>query len=156
LREVPAPGAHRTGSSIDKPAARRYSFFAFRAAKGTKMILSKNADVKGVVVKSIEGKPMYGGDLIVKPLLKGDEMTFLEIHYTPGVGAPLHVHSHESLAYVVKGKVKMTVGKEEYILGPGDVCRHPKGVPHGVEGIEESIVVEIKSPAPEIGSFLGM
>ena len=51
------------------------------------MILSKNADVKGVVVKAIEGKPMYGGDLIVKPLIKGDEMTFLEIHYTPGVGA---------------------------------------------------------------------
>jgi quercetin dioxygenase-like cupin family protein len=99
---------------------------------------------------------MYGGDLIVKPLIKGDEMTCLEIHYTPGVGAPLHVHSHESLAYVVKGKVKMTVGKEEYILGPGDVCRHPKGVPHGVEGIEESIVVEIKSPAPDISSFLGM
>jgi hypothetical protein len=47
------------------------------------MILSKNSDVKGVVVKSIEGKPMYGGDLIVKPLIKGDEMTFLEIHYTP-------------------------------------------------------------------------
>ncbi|HZH85605.1 MAG TPA: cupin domain-containing protein [Phototrophicaceae bacterium] len=119
------------------------------------MILSKNSDVKGVVVKSIEGKPMYGGDLIVKPLIKGDEMTFLEIHYTPGVGAPLHVHSHESLAYVVKGKVKMKVGAEEYILGPGDVCRHPKNVPHGVEGIEESVVVEIKSPAPEISSFLG-
>jgi len=50
----------------------------------------------------------------------------------------------------------MIVGKEEFILGPGDVCRHPKGVPHGVEGIEESIVVEIKSPAPELGSFLGM
>jgi|SRR6266496_56723 unsaturated pyranuronate lyase len=119
------------------------------------MILSKNADVRGVIVKSIEGKPMYGGELLVKPLIKGDEMTFLEIHYTPGVGAPLHVHSHESLAYVVKGKVKMTVGTEEYILGPGDVCRHPKGVPHSVEGIEESIVVEIKSPAPDITSFLG-
>ncbi|HMA79341.1 MAG TPA: cupin domain-containing protein [Candidatus Binatia bacterium] len=121
-----------------------------------RMILSRNSDVKGIVVKAIEGKPMYGGDLIVKPLIKGDEMTFLEIHYTPGVGAPLHVHSHESLAYVVKGKVKMTVGKEEFILGPGDVCRHPKGVPHGVEGIEESIVVEVKSPAPEISAFLGM
>ena len=120
------------------------------------MILSKNADVKAVIVKSIEGKPMYGGDLMVKPLIKGDEMTFLEIHYTPGVGAPPHVHSHESLAYVVKGKVKMTVAGEEYILGPGDVCRHPKGVPHGVEGIEESIVVEIKSPAPDISTFLGM
>ena len=120
------------------------------------MILSKNSDVKGLLVKAIEGKPMYGGDLLVKPLIKGDEMTLLEIYYTPGVGAPLHVHEHESLAYVVKGKVKMTVGKEVYILGPGDVCRHPKGMPHGVEGIEESIVIEIKSPAPDIGTFLGM
>ncbi|HYJ14893.1 MAG TPA: cupin domain-containing protein [Candidatus Limnocylindria bacterium] len=120
------------------------------------MILSKNADVDAIIVKAIEGKPMYGGDLRVKPLITGEQMTFLEIYYTPGVGAPLHVHNHESLAYVVKGKVKMIVGKEEFILGPGDVCRHPKGVPHGVEGIEESIVVEIKSPAPELGSFLGM
>ena len=71
------------------------------------MILSKNADVKPITVKAIEGKPMYGGDLLVKPLIKGDEMTFLEIYYTPGVGAPLHVHTHESLAYVVKGKVKI-------------------------------------------------
>lgn len=119
------------------------------------MILSKNADVNGLLVKAIEGKPMYGGDLLVKPLIKGDEMTLLEIHYKPGVGAPLHVHEHESLAYVVKGKVKMTVGQEVYILGAGDVCRHPQGVPHGVEGIEESTVVEIKSPAPDIASFLG-
>ena len=119
------------------------------------MILSKNADVQALVVKSIEGKPM-NGDLLVKPLIKGDAMTLLEIHYTPGVGAPLHVHDHESLAYVVKGKVKMIVGKEVYILGPGDVCRHPQGIPHGVEGIDESIVVEIKSPAPDISKFLGM
>ena len=42
----------------------------------------------------------------------------------PGVGVPLHAHTHESVVYVVKGKVKSTVGSEEYILGPGDVCRH--------------------------------
>ena len=38
------------------------------------MILSKNSDVKGIIVKAIEGKPMYGGDLLVKPLIKGEEM----------------------------------------------------------------------------------
>src|SRR6476620_4361796 len=120
------------------------------------MILSKNADVKGIIVKAIEGKPMYGGDMLVKPLIKGEEMTFLEIHYVAGVGAPLHAHTHESIAYVVKGKVKSTVGSEEFIMGPGDVCRHPKGVLHGLEAIEDSVVVEIKSPAPEIGAFLAM
>jgi quercetin dioxygenase-like cupin family protein len=49
--------------------------------------------------------------------------------------------------------VKSTVGTEEFIMGPGDVCRHPKGVLHGLEAIEASIVVEIKSPAPDIAAF---
>jgi quercetin dioxygenase-like cupin family protein len=120
------------------------------------VIASKNAGVRTVKVKAIEGKPMYGGDLLVKPLLKGDEMTFLEMHYTAGVGAPLHTHTHESVAYVVKGKVKSTVGSQEFILGPGDVCRHPKGVPHSIEAIEASVVVEIKSPAPDISTFFAM
>jgi quercetin dioxygenase-like cupin family protein len=99
---------------------------------------------------------MYGGEMFVKPLMKGDEMTFLENHYAADVGAPLHAHTHESIAYVVKGKVKSTVGSDEFIMGPGDVCRHPKDVLHGLETIEESIVVEIKSPAPEIGTFFAM
>ena len=118
------------------------------------MIKSRNADVKAVTVSAVEGKPTYGGDMLVKPLIKGDEMTFLEIRYAAGVGAPLHTHTHESIAYVVKGKVKSTVGSDEFIMGPGDVCRHPKGVLHGLEAIEESVVVEIKSPAPEISAFL--
>jgi quercetin dioxygenase-like cupin family protein len=118
------------------------------------LIKSRNSDVTAVAVSAVEGKPTYGGDLLVKPLIKGDEMTFLEIRYAAGVGAPLHTHTHESIAYVVKGKVKSTVGAEEFIMGPGDVCRHPKGVLHGLEAIEDSLVVEIKSPAPEISAFL--
>ena len=117
------------------------------------MITCRNADVEAVAVSGVEGKPLYGGDMLVKPLIKGDAMTFLEIHYAAGVGAPLHTHTHESIAYVVKGKVKSTVGSEEFIMGPGDVCRHPRGVLHGLEAIEESVVVEIKSPAPDISAF---
>jgi quercetin dioxygenase-like cupin family protein len=118
------------------------------------MIKAKNSDVQAVAVKSVEGKAVYGGDLMVKPLMKGDEMTFLEIRYAAGVGAPLHTHTHESIAYVVKGKVKSTVGSEEFVMGPGDACRHPTGVLHGLEALEDSIVVEIKSPAPDLGAFM--
>lgn len=116
-------------------------------------IVSRSDDVDLVAVEAIEDKPVYGGDLMIKPLIKGDEMIFMEVHYAPGVGAPLHVHSHESLVYVVKGKVKTTVAKAEFVLGPGDVCRHPAGVPHCVEAIEESLMIEVKSPAPEMSSF---
>jgi quercetin dioxygenase-like cupin family protein len=117
------------------------------------MIKSRNADVKAVAVSAVEGKPLYGGEMFVKPLMKGDEMTFLEIHYVAGVGAPLHTHTHESIAYVVKGRVKSTVGTDEFIMSPGDVCRHPAGVLHGLEAIEDAVVVEIKSPAPDIAAF---
>ena len=120
------------------------------------MIKSRNADVQAIAVNAVEGKAVYGGTLLVKPLIRGDEMTFLEIQYAPGVGAPLHTHTHESIAYVVKGKVKSTVGTEEFIMGPGDVCRHPAGVLHGLEAIEESLVVEIKAPAPDIGAFFAL
>ena len=120
------------------------------------MLLSRNADVEAIKVNAVEGRHTYGGALLVKPLIKGDEMTFLEIHYSPGVGAPLHAHAHESIVYVVKGKVRFKVGSEEYILGPGDVCRHPRGVLHGLEAVEESVVVEIKAPAPEIATFFAM
>jgi unsaturated pyranuronate lyase len=120
------------------------------------VLTCRNADVEAVAVNAVEGKPMYGGDMLVKPLIKGDEMTFLEIHYGAGVGAPLHTHTHESIAYVVKGKVKSTVGAEAFIMGPGDVCRHPKGVLHGLEALEDSVVVEIKSPAPDIAAFFAV
>jgi hypothetical protein len=62
------------------------------------VIKSRNADVKAVAVSGVEGKPIYGGDMLVKPLIKGDEMTFLEIHYAAGVGAPLSLTAAPRLA----------------------------------------------------------
>jgi quercetin dioxygenase-like cupin family protein len=120
------------------------------------VLSSRNSEVKPVTVSAVEGKPTYGGNLVVKPLIKGEQMTFLEIHYAAGVGAPLRTHTHESVAYVVKGAVKSTVGEEQFIMGPGDVSRHPIGVMHGLEAIEDSVVVAIKSPAPDIGAFFAI
>ena len=118
------------------------------------MLLSRNPDIAAVSVKAIEGETVYGGELMVKPMLKGDEMTIMEIHYTPGVGVPMHKHAHESLVYVVKGKVKTNVeGQDEQVLEPGDVARHPAGVMHSVEAIDHSVMIEVKAPAPDIANF---
>lgn len=118
------------------------------------MSVSKNAEVASLVVTSIEGKPMVGS-FNLKQLIRGDQMTLLELHYQPGVRGPIHVHAHESLVYVVKGRVKTTIGNDVYVLDAGDAGCHPAGVPHTVEAIEESTVIEIKSPAQNISEFLG-
>jgi quercetin dioxygenase-like cupin family protein len=118
------------------------------------MIFSKNSEVAERKIKSVEGKSLPR-EVILKPLMMGERMTLLEIRYAAGAGTPAHVHQHESVVYVVKGKVKMTVGGEEYVLNPGDVCRHPQGVPHSVEGLEDSLVIEVKSPTQPLEQFLG-
>ena len=116
--------------------------------------LSRNQDVQARAIKVVEGKPTHG-DVRMKLLFTGEQMNLLEISYPPGAGAPLHVHQHETLCYVVEGKVKVTVGDEEFVLSAGDVCRHPQGVLHGIEGVEQAKVLEIKSPAQPIDQFLG-
>jgi quercetin dioxygenase-like cupin family protein len=118
------------------------------------MLTSVASDAKAIRINTLEGKPVYGGDLIVKPMMQGDEMTLLEIYYAAGVGTPLHSHRHESIVYVVSGKLKATIEDKVAIVGPGDVCRHPRGVLHGLEAIEDSVIVECKSPAPDMSAFM--
>ena len=119
------------------------------------MLMAKNSDVKARAIKMVEGLPIHG-EVRTKPLIGGTEMILLEIHYPPGAGAPLHTHQHETLCYVVKGKVKVVIGDESYTLEEGDACRHPKDVLHSIEGVEEATVLEIKSPAQPIEQFLGL
>jgi quercetin dioxygenase-like cupin family protein len=116
---------------------------------------SKNDGVDALVIESIEGVPTRGGAFHIKPLLKGEHMTLLEVHLQPGVASAAHAHDHESLLYVVRGRVKTIVGGEAVVLGPGDVGRHPARVAHSVEALEETLFVEIKSPAPDIARVLG-
>ncbi len=118
------------------------------------MLTAAASDAKAIRVNTLEGKPVYGGDLIVKPMMQGNEMIMLEIYYAAGVGTPLHSHTHESIVYVVSGKLKATIEDRVSIVGPGDVCRHPKGVLHGLEAIEASVIVECKSPAPDMSAFM--
>jgi quercetin dioxygenase-like cupin family protein len=108
------------------------------------MIFSKNNSIEKIPVQSVEGK-LINGNLLVKPLIKGDDMTLLEVQLQSGDITPFHAHSHESFIYVIKGKLKTIVGGEAYVLGPGDACRHPRKVQHCVEAIEKSTVIEIKS-----------
>ena len=118
------------------------------------MIVNRNPDVEARKIKTVEGHPLHG-EVSMKPMMIGDQMVLLEINYLPGAGAPPHVHQHETVCYVVRGKVKITVGEEVFILEAGDACRHPQDVPHGIVGVEDALVLEVKSPAQEIGQFLG-
>ena len=107
-------------------------------------------------IKTIEGLPVHG-HVGMKILVVGDEMIMLEIHYAKGSGSPVHKHQHESVCYVIKGRIKAMVAGETSLLGVGDSCKHPKDVLHSVDAFEgDATIVEIKSPVQDIAQVLGI
>lgn len=129
------------------PGARRSLFY-------TGAMNSMHSEgVEPLAITSIEGAPTRGV-FRIKPMLRGECMSVLEVHLQPGVASGLHTHGHESMLYVVRGRVRTVVGDDVLELGSGDVGCHPAGVPHSVEALEETVFVEIKSPAPAIGKVL--
>ena len=118
------------------------------------MTLRRNADVKAVAVRTVEGQSMVG-EARMKAMMAGEQMTMLEVEYPAGSRSPTHVHQHESLCYVLRGRIRTTVGDASYTMQRGDACRHPEGVPHSVEALEDATILEIKSPPQPLEEFLG-
>jgi quercetin dioxygenase-like cupin family protein len=113
-----------------------------------------NSQVQARPVDSIEGTPTVG-ELMVKPLLTGQRMSLLEVRLPAGTASAVHAHSHESVLYVVSGRLRTTIDGQACVMGPGDVCRHADGAAHDIEALEDTVFVEIKSPVPALASVLG-
>lgn len=84
--------------------------------------------------------------ILLKELAHGQQMILVEVEVQQGTVTPRHQHDHESILYVLTGRVRVTVGDEVQEVGPGDACIHPPNVPHFTEALETSRWIEIKSP----------
>ena len=104
-------------------------------------------DIPEESIHAIEGAAEQG-DLSVKVLMVTENFVMLRIWRGKGLIDPVHQHDdHESVATLLSGKLNMWIGDEEFVAGPGDAWRHPPGVPHYSEALEECEQIEIKSPA---------
>jgi len=90
---------------------------------------------------------------IVKPW--GHELVFARTrHYAGKIlfirkGASLSLQYHEQKEesiYLVKGRLKMTLGDHEFTLSPGQNLHIPPKTRHRMRAIEESEVFEVSTP----------
>jgi quercetin dioxygenase-like cupin family protein len=59
---------------------------------------------------------------------------------------PKHAHPHEQTGYLVKGKIRLTIGQETFVVEPGDSWCIPGNMDHSAEVLENSLAVEVFSP----------
>jgi quercetin dioxygenase-like cupin family protein len=73
-------------------------------------------------------------------------MTIARIYLRAGAVVPRHAHPHEQVANVLEGSLRFVVGEEEHVVSAGESMIVPRGVPHQVEALADSLVLDVFSP----------
>lgn len=112
-------------------------------------LFAKNSAIAYEVISKLEGHEEGTGEkrLSIKPLIVSETMLIMEAKRPQGLVDPEHAHpDHESICYLVSGRIRVVIEGESWIAEPGDAWVHPAGVKHYHEALEESVQIEIKSP----------
>jgi quercetin dioxygenase-like cupin family protein len=75
-------------------------------------------------------------------LVDVDKLMLTEVHFEPGAVVAAHSHPHEQATFVVKGRVRFTVGDTAQEYAAGDAIYIPSGVAHAVIALEESLLLD--------------
>jgi len=84
-----------------------------------------------------------------KTLALGIRTLLSEFRLEKGSVIPNHKHPHEQTGYMISGRMSFTINGEIYNTEPGDSWCIPSNVEHGVEVIDDSVVIEVFSPVRE-------
>ncbi|MCF6247867.1 MAG: cupin domain-containing protein [Desulfobacula sp.] len=85
----------------------------------------------------------------MKTFVHGDNSLLTRFHLKKGSQLPSHSHPHEQTGFMVSGKMKLIIGKEEFIAEPGDTWCIKGDIDHQAKIIEDSIAIEVFSPVRE-------
>ena len=82
----------------------------------------------------------------VKVLLVTPTTVMMEASRPKGAKDRAHMHpDHDAYCYQKKGRVKMRIGEQWFIVAEGDSYFHPMGVIHQHEALEDSVRIEVKN-----------
>ena len=71
-----------------------------------------------------------------------------------GQTCPRHYHKmkHETF-FIVKGRIRMRMGDDEFVMNQGDVLTMPPGTYHSFAGLGNALVLEVSMPSVRGDNF---
>jgi quercetin dioxygenase-like cupin family protein len=76
-------------------------------------------------------------------------MTVALIHLDNGCVVPEHRHANEQVTVLLQGRLRFLSEGNEYTIAAGQVLQIPPDAPHSVEALEDSLAMDLFSPARE-------
>jgi quercetin dioxygenase-like cupin family protein len=86
---------------------------------------------------------------IRRRMIVGTKEMLVRWEFSKGALAAQHNHPHEQIVVMVEGKLRLTVGDTEKILGRDDIVVIPPNTPHEALALEDTVVIDIFSPPRE-------
>ncbi len=78
--------------------------------------------------------------------INAERLSLLRITLQQGGVVAIHQHPNEQISVLLSGRVEFNVEGNKRVLTPGDIVVVPENLPHGVEALEDSIIVESFNP----------
>jgi len=85
-------------------------------------------------------------ETVSRKVIAGDRMTVAQVYLKRGSLVPLHAHDSEQITCVLQGALRVVVAGEEATAREGEVLHIPSGVPHQVEALDDTFVLDLFSP----------
>jgi quercetin dioxygenase-like cupin family protein len=85
----------------------------------------------------------------MKTLTYGNNTLFTEFRLKADCRLPSHANPQEQTGYLVSGSIRLMIGNEEAVVGPGDSWNIPGNTIHGAVVLEDSVAIEVFSPVRE-------
>jgi quercetin dioxygenase-like cupin family protein len=86
---------------------------------------------------------------IGRQMIHTETMTLARMTLRQGAVVPMHEHENEQIATVLEGRVRFIVDGEERVVEAGSSVPLATNVPHEVEALVDSIVLDVFSPVRE-------
>jgi len=83
---------------------------------------------------------------IARQYITGDLVTVARFELKRGGVVPTHAHENEQISIVIDGALRFRIDGSEIVVRSGEVMQIPGNVPHGVDVLEDTLVIDVFSP----------
>lgn len=87
--------------------------------------------------------------LITRQVIHTAFTTIVRVTFKCGAVVALHDHFHEQVTMLMSGRLRFDLDGEELVLEAGEVLRIAPNAPHRAEALEDSLGIDVFSPARE-------
>lgn len=87
-----------------------------------------------------------GGGVRRKVMTYTDSLMGVYVEFKQGAVGAIHSHPHVQFTYIQSGSFNVHIGSETRVLSGGDFYYIPPDVAHGVEALEDSILLDVFTP----------